>query len=65
MKEVLEYISKIDDILASYEDWMHGENAEECLKARKYLEEIENRLEKDDSRMPTKTRTRQHRRTQV
>lgn len=41
MKEVLEYISKVDDILASYEDWMHGENAEECMKARKYLLEIE------------------------
>jgi hypothetical protein len=40
MKKVLEYINKIDDILASYEDWMHGENAEECMKARKYLTEI-------------------------
>lgn len=46
MKKVLEYINKIDDILASYEDWMHGENAEECMKARKYLVEIENKLKK-------------------
>jgi hypothetical protein len=40
VKKVLKYINKIDDILASYEDWMHGENAEECMKARKYLTEI-------------------------
>lgn len=55
MKKVLEYINKIDDILASYEDWMHGENAEECMKARKYLQEIEKRLDRDDTENTTRS----------
>jgi hypothetical protein len=43
-KKVLQYVNKIDDILASYEDWMHDENAQECLKARKYLMEIKKHI---------------------
>jgi CRISPR/Cas system endoribonuclease Cas6 (RAMP superfamily) len=41
MKRKLE---EIDEILASYEDWMHGINGEQCTKARKLLSEVQKQL---------------------
>lgn len=40
----LDYIEKIDDILASYEDWMHGQDGEDCTNARFYLREVKKQL---------------------
>lgn len=37
MKDKLE---QVDEILASYEDWMHGTDGENCTKARKLLIEV-------------------------
>ena len=33
--------NEIDEILSSYEDWMHGADSENCTKARKLLAEIQ------------------------
>ena len=35
-----EKIEEIDNILASFEDWMHGSNGDNCTKARKLLAEL-------------------------
>jgi len=37
-------LNEIDDILASFEDIMHGTNGEDCTKARKLLIEVQNQL---------------------
>lgn len=43
---MIEKLEQIDEILASYEDWMHGKDGENCTKARKLLieatEEVKN-----------------------
>ena len=30
----------IDDFLSRCEDWMHGDDGEDCTKSRKYLAQI-------------------------
>lgn len=35
-----ELIEEIDEILARYEDWMHGKNGDDCTKARKLLHQL-------------------------
>lgn len=37
-------LEEIDEILVSYEDWMHGINGEQCTKARKLLAEVQQQL---------------------
>lgn len=37
-------LEEIDEILSSYEDWMHGINGEQCTKARKLLSEVQQQL---------------------
>ena len=37
-------LKEVDEILASYEDWMHGQDGEKCTKARKLLIEVEEEL---------------------
>lgn len=41
---VIEKLEIVDEILASYESWMHGEDGENCTKARKILIEVKNEL---------------------
>lgn len=45
LKEKLE---EIDDILSSYEDWMHGLDGKNCTRARKLLTEVI-----DEVKLPT------------
>lgn len=37
---MIEKLEQVDDILASYENWMHGTDGENCTKARKILIEV-------------------------
>ncbi len=37
---MIEKLEQIDEILASYEDWMHGEDGEKCTMARRMLIEV-------------------------
>lgn len=40
----LDYLEKIDDILTGYEDWMHGQDGEDCTNARVYLDKVREQL---------------------
>lgn len=46
---MIEKLEQIDEILASYEDWMHGKDGENCTKARKLLIEVTEKVKKCDS----------------
>lgn len=37
-------LNEIDEILASYEDWMHGKDGKNCTKARKLLIEVQKQV---------------------
>lgn len=37
---MLEKLEEIDEILASFEDWMHGEDGNKCTHARKLIIEL-------------------------
>jgi hypothetical protein len=39
-----EKLEEIDEILTSFEDWMHGEDGKRCTEARKLLKEVINSL---------------------
>lgn len=39
-----EKLDEIDDILMRYEDWMHGEDGNDCTKARKLLAEVQKEI---------------------
>lgn len=40
----LDYIDFIDNFLAEQEDYLHGEEGENCTKSRKYLEKLKEQL---------------------
>ena len=44
MENIIDNLNKIDDILSSYEDWMHGQDGENVTRCRKYLIEIKNMI---------------------
>lgn len=39
-----EKLNCIDEVLASFEDWMHGSDGENCTKARKLLREVQQQV---------------------
>ena len=41
-------LNKIDEILISFEDFLHGKDGENCTKARKLLMEVQNENKKFD-----------------
>ena len=40
MNNIIEKLEEVDEILASFEDWVHGNNGKMCTIARKLLKEI-------------------------
>jgi vacuolar-type H+-ATPase subunit H len=46
-----EKLEEIDEILASFEDWMHGEDGKRCTEARKLLREAIKHAEKLNGEM--------------
>ncbi len=46
---MLEKLEQIDEILASFEDWMHGEDGNKCTYARKLIIELK---ASDNAKLP-------------
>lgn len=54
----IEKILEVDSILAGYEDWMHGEDGDNCTRARYILDQVKEELhniEKGETNVSDKT----------
>lgn len=45
-EELIEKLEQVDEILASFEDWMHGKDGDNCTKARILLIEVMEEMNK-------------------
>lgn len=48
-KELIQELFEIDFTLTMFEDWMHGEDGDECTKTRIKLSQVIEFLEKNDN----------------
>jgi hypothetical protein len=39
MKSITNKLEEVDEVLSSFEDWMHGKDGYDCTKARQLLRE--------------------------
>jgi hypothetical protein len=44
MKNIIDKLDTVDDILIEFEDWMHGDDGKKCTEARNLLIQIRNEL---------------------
>lgn len=49
MKELIKELHDIDFTLAMFEDWMHGQDGDDCTEARKKLLKVIKKLEEIDN----------------